>query len=493
MTKRLVLSTAILWAAAVGAAGCSSGEASDQDGTALARRGTLVVWVGARGKVTAESNVVITPPRWWGLKIARLVAKEGDRVEKGDVLMALETENLDERVRDVTRDIRSSEGSLESARANLRSETDRLQAAVNRAGEDLAKAGQALGDLKGRPLPTDLRNAEIDRETKAKAAAQGKVRYETMKPLYEAGGASLKQLEEKEMAYRSAEAEARRADLVWQVVRDGPTQAALRDAQITVEQCELQLAKAERTRDLTLAQLEESVKKAEAWLNMNRQTLVRIQRVQEACTVRAPIAGMVYYREIWTGEGQEKIKEGIEVRPWDRLMELPDSTRMQIRVEVEEPDVGKVVVDQTARIALDAYRGKPFTGRVTAIERVTQRKGGREMGRGDFNREDLGTKIVNVVVSFDGQDPLVRNGLNGRAEIRTGEEAKGILVPLAAVFTVEGKDVVYLMKGGGLAATPVTVGGRSDTDALVLSGVAEGDRVSLSAPGRKAEGEGASK
>ncbi len=486
MTRRAQIFLTLALAAAA-APGCSRGEAAGDGDSAAARRGTLVVWVAARGKVAAESNVVITPPRWWGLKIGRLAVKEGDVVQKGDILMELETENLEDRIRDVTRDIRSAEGALDSARANLRGETERLQSGVARATEDLAKARRALDELRKQPLPTDLRNAEIDRDTRSKAADQARVRYDTMKVLHAAGGASLKQLGEKEMDFRAAEADARRADLLWQVVKAGPTPAAVRDAEITVALADLALAQAERDRDLTLEQIEESVKKAEGWVNMCRQTLLRIQRVQEQCTVRAPVAGMVYYSEVWTNEGQQKIKEGMEVHPWDRIMELPDTSRLRIRVDVEESDVGKVVVGQTARITLDAWRDKRFAGKVTEIDRVTQRRGGRETGRTGVDREDVGAKVVAVVVTFDETDPLVRNGLSGRAEVRTGEEAEGVLVPLKAVFSLDGRDVVYRVVDGRPVATPVTVGGRSDADALILSGLQEGERVTLTAPGGRTE------
>ncbi len=481
-----------LLALALFAGGCGRrGEAADEGDVVSARRGTLVVWVSARGKVGAASSVVVTPPRYWGMKISRIIVKEGDRVEKGDVLMQLQTENLDDRVRDVTRDIKSSEESLESAKANLRSERDRLESAAQCAEQELAKTKQALEDIVRLPLPTDLRNAEIDRETKKKASEQAKVKYDTMKHLHDVGGASLKQVEEKEMDWRKADADANRADLVWQVTKDGSLPTTIRDAEITVEQAQGALDLAVRTRDLTVAQIEEQVRKSECWRDMNRRTLARLQAVQDACSVRAPIAGTAYYCEVWTPEGgQQKIKEGMEVWPKVRLMEIPDTSKMQILVEVEEADIGKVAVGQPARITLDAYRAKPFGGKVTRIEQLTRRKGGREMGRSDYEREDLGTRAVEVTVTFDDMDPLVRNGLNGRAEVRTAEKAQGILVPLKAIFSEGGRDVVYRMIDGVRVKTPVTVGGRSDDEALILTGVGEGDRVSLTAPGRAPENAG---
>jgi len=466
--------------------GCGRGEAAGKDDTtAPVRRDKFVVWVSARGKVTAESNVTIAPPRWWQLKVSKLVAKEGDKVEKGDVLVELDTENLEDRVRDASRDIRSAEGALQSAQAGLGSERDRLAAAVNKAAEEVAKAKAACEELKHLPLETDLRNAEIDRDTARKTCEQAKIRFENMKQLYEkGGGVSLQQLEQREMEYRSAVAQEKRTVLLYQLTADGATQAQLREAQIKLELAELDRKQAERTRDLTIQENEEIVKKAEGTLAQNQGNLARVQHVIDACIIHAPLAGTVFYGNIWTPEGMTKLKEGMEVHPWDKLMELPDTTRMQIKVEVEERDIGSVEPGQPARIALDAYPDKPFSGKVTRIEPVTKRKGGRVLGMAESEREDLGTKVIEVVLTFAHEDPLIRTGLNGRSEIRTGSQAEGLVIPLKALFSVKGRDVVYLAKGGTLVETPVKVGGRSDTEVLILEGVQEGDRVSLVSPTR---------
>lgn len=470
--------------------GCGRGEAAGgEETTAVVRRDKFAVWVSARGKVLAESNITIAPPQWWGLKISKLVVKEGDKVKKGDVLMELDTERLEERVRDVTRDIRSAEGAVESAWARLRSERDRFRAAVKKAREDVVKAKAAFEELKRLPLPTDLRNAEIDRDTAHKTAEQAKVRYESMKQLYEkGGGVSLQQLETRELEYRSAVSEHRRTSLIHQVTAAGADQAELRDASIALELTELSLEQARRTRDLTIRQLEESVRKAVGRLNLNKGNLQRIKRIMDACAIRAPVTGTVFYRHLRTREGLEKIKEGMEVRPWHRLMDLPDTTRMQLKVEVEEQDIGTVRLKQFVRIHLDAYRRKKFTGKVTRIEHVAKRKGGRESVRADSEREDLGTRVIEVVVTFDEQDSLIHTGLNGWVEIRTQQEAEGLVIPRKGVFSVAGKDVVYVVKAGKLVETPVKVGGRSDVDALITEGVKEGERVSLVPPERTTGG-----
>jgi len=481
----------IVLATSVGLAlgGCGNGgDGKETSKTAVVKRDRIVVWVPARGTVMAESNVTIAPPRWWRLKITKLVVKEGETVKKGDVLMELDTENLEESVRDRTRDITSSEGALKSARAVLRSERDRLSAEADKFIEDYRKAKTAYEELKILPRATDLANARIDRDTTAKAAEQAHIRYRNMKQLYEkGGGVSLQQLEQRELEYRSAEAEAKRAALTFVLVREGSTHTEVRDAELAMELAKVDLKQAETTRDLTIKQHEESVRKAEGQLKMNQGNLARVKRIMDACIIRAPVSGTVFYGTVGTSEGREKIKEGVEVRPWNRLMELPDTTQMQIKVKVDEKDIGKVKLGQPARIVLDAYRQERLTGKVTRLEPVTKSKSDRKGGQDANEREDLGTKIVEVIVTFNEQSSLVRTGLRGEVKIRTGDETEGLVIPRQALFSKKGRDVVYLLKDGEHVTTPVRAGAFGEHNVLILSGVAEGDVVSLTA--KEAEGE----
>ena len=470
--------------------GCGDGNGGNgDDDTAEVRWGRLVVWVEARGNVTAESNVTIAPPRWWGLKISRLVAREGEKVKKGDVLLELDTEPLEERVRDRSRDIRAATGALKSAEANLSSQTDALRAEVHKFAQDLEKAKGAHAQIKALPLETDLANALIDRDTTRQGAARARVRYENMKQLYDrGGGVSLQQVEQRELEFRSAVCEAKRAELTHQLIKDGATDAELADAELVVEMARVDLKRAEITRDLTIGQLQEVVNKATGNLKMNQGNLARVQRIMDACTVRAPVDGTVFYRKIRSSEGLEKIKEGMEVRPWYRLMDLPDTTRMQIQVKMAERDIGMVQLGQIARIVLDAYGEETFTAKVTKVEPITKAKSGRGGSGKKEEREDLGTKIVEVWVTFDEQSDRVRPGLNGRAEIRTEESLEGLLIPRKALFTSEGRDVVYRMQNGERVKTPVRIGGRDEKHFLIVGGIEAGDRVSLTSPKEQGSG-----
>jgi HlyD family secretion protein len=63
-----------------------------------------------------------------------------------------------------------------------------------------------------------------------------------------------------------------------------------------------------------------------------------------------------------------------------------------------------------------------------------------------------------------------------------------LMVPVGALFRLEGSWAVFAMKDGRARATRIEVGHRNDQAAEVLSGLSEGDRVVLHPSDRVTDG-----
>lgn len=138
-----------------------------------------------------------------------------------------------------------------------------------------------------------------------------------------------------------------------------------------VQRTEVSLAQAERelTRNQKLAvdafispqTLERSrleVDVQAAALNEARAELAEQQRYLEEMTVRAPTAGTVLVRTIESGEW---------VQPGTPLFTMVDLNQLYLKIYVPEPDIGKVVHDQQARVFVDAFPQRFFPARVSKI------------------------------------------------------------------------------------------------------------------------------
>ena len=84
-------------------------------------------------------------------------------------------------------------------------------------------------------------------------------------------------------------------------------------------------------------------------------------------TVTAPFPGLVVLKQVWKGNNMGEVAEGEEVRPGLPILDIVDSTAMQVRAMVNQADVGAIAPGQPAKIRLDAYPDLLFDGRVELV------------------------------------------------------------------------------------------------------------------------------
>jgi len=79
-------------------------------------------------------------------------------------------------------------------------------------------------------------------------------------------------------------------------------------------------------------------------------------------------------------------------------------------------------------------------------------------------------------------DPRLRPGMSATAEIIVDREPNVLLIPVRASFQKNGKPTVYIQKGQQFLTRTIAVGRRNDDDMVVLSGLKEGELVTLEKP-----------
>ena len=83
--------------------------------------------------------------------------------------------------------------------------------------------------------------------------------------------------------------------------------------------------------------------------------------------VKAPFPGLVVLKQVWKGNTMAEVAEGEEVRPGLPILDIVDSSAMQVRALVNQADVGRIAPGQAAKIRLDAYPDLLFDGRVELL------------------------------------------------------------------------------------------------------------------------------
>jgi HlyD family secretion protein len=176
------------------------------------------------------------------------------------------------------------------------------------------------------------------------------------------------------------------------------------------------------------------------------------------------------------------------------LMRVADLARMEAQVQVNENDVPRVKLGDTALIEVDAYLDQKFKGVVTEIANSAKTTG---VSADQVTNFDV--KILLIPSSYQklvdaGDKNPFRPGMSATVDIRTQSKNDIITVPIQSVTTrtdttkITGtpseKDVrtiVFISDGKYALAKDVKTGIQDNSYIEILSGVAENEKV-VSAP-----------
>lgn len=182
----------------------------------------------------------------------------------------------------------------------------------------------------------------------------------------------------------------------------------------------------------------------------------------EDTVIKAPIDGLVIGKPIPAGQ---TVAPGIS-SPMV-LLTVADMSKMQISVQVDESDVGRVKNGQKVSFTVDSYPGKTFTGIVSNVS----------------NKATITQNVVYypVTVDIDNPEGLLKPTMTARVSIHVGESKNVLIVPLSAIKQTKGQQYVQVMKDGKSQNVNVQLGLASDDKVAVTSGLKDGDQIVLSA------------
>lgn len=207
-------------------------------------------------------------------------------------------------------------------------------------------------------------------------------------------------------------------------LRNGPTQAERHEAELNIEQAQLNLA--ETAANLALARL------------------------------RASTDGTILSVEVEVGQ---QVSSGLSV------VTLADLTALELPVSVAEVDISQVKLGQPATISLDALPDETFNGVVSRIAPTSQ--------------SDSGVVNYEVTIRFDNHNlETVRPGMTAVATLRDDRAEPGWLVPTNALVEAEGQTTLVLDRNGQRRRIEITPGASQGEWTIVESPELQaGDRV----------------
>lgn len=154
---------------------------------------------------------------------------------------------------------------------------------------------------------------------------------------------------------------------------------------------------------------------------------------------------------------------------------------MQVDSAVNQSESQAVRIGQVAKIHLDAFPQLAFSGKIISIGALGVSSGSNSYW----------VRTVPLKIAIDGGDPQLIPDLSASADLQIGASQSGVLVPLEALASSlrpsvggssGGSPTVEVRDGAGWKETPVTVSSRTNTIAVVTSGLRAGDEVAIAHP-----------
>ncbi|WP_296944374.1 efflux RND transporter periplasmic adaptor subunit [uncultured Massilia sp.] len=189
-------------------------------------------------------------------------------------------------------------------------------------------------------------------------------------------------------------------------------------------------------------------------------------------TIRAPLSGVVSKRHAQAGE---------KLAPDSPVFSIVDLRHLTLDAQVPASDIPRIRTGQEVRFRVDGFGERDFLGKVLRINPATE----------------AGSRAMLVYIGVDNPDGLLRAGMFAKGTVVTEKSAARPLLPLGAVRKENGRDVVYRVDGGTVAALPVKLGLRNPDEGMVevvegldagavvlavpLDGIKPGSRVKLPA------------
>ncbi|WP_293985914.1 efflux RND transporter periplasmic adaptor subunit [uncultured Megasphaera sp.] len=168
------------------------------------------------------------------------------------------------------------------------------------------------------------------------------------------------------------------------------------------------------------------------------------------------------------------------------IMRIADTSTKQILAKVDETDIGKIQIGQDATFTVDAFTDRTFTAHVSKIAKTDTSNTWDTNGTSSTSSSGSSSSSSSVIyyyVTLDVDDPddVLKLGMTARVDITTSQKDDALVVPIAALKTNDsGSYVIRVDANGQTEQAPVTTGIYSDEYVEILSGLTQGDKVSIS-------------
>lgn len=416
------------------------------------KKGDLSKTVTSSGNVEASNSVNLS---FTGKsKVTKVLVNSGDQVQKGQLLAEMDATALQNALLSAQASYDSAVAKLKSLEAGTdastiadqKSQVSQAKAALDSAESDLANAKKLTNPTYVQQQIDKAKTAVVNAQTKLDEVKQGTDQSQIL--------FAQVALENAQNAYKQAASQQSGG-------QDSPqtsvaaAQSKVDSAKRAYDQAVTQLSNLQKgPEDSELAMSKANVAQAQANLSDAKANL-------EGAKIYAPFSGMISAVNIQAGEYPASDSTAVSM--------FSTEGNYKISASIDDTDITDVKVGQDVNITFDALTGVTLKGKVTSKAVL-----------GEVQSSGLVTFPVTVEITpgQDNADKLIP-GLSATIAIITDGKKDVLTVPDAAIKSFGGRKIVTVDNDGKSEQKEITTGLDDGASTEVISGLTEGDKVSI--------------
>lgn len=211
------------------------------------------------------------------------------------------------------------------------------------------------------------------------------------------------------------------------------------------------------------------VRKLELNIQQLTNRLASAKTILDGLTIRSPRKGLtVISNSRMTGE---KLKMGDNV--WNNmpLITMPEVSKMKVKMMASEVDFRHINEDDSVSFSFDALPDNVAYGKIT-----------KKLPVGQPYKRDSKVKFFEVEASLDSTLQIPDPGFTANCRVFIKQVRDTIVVPQIAIYEEDSIKVVYVKKKNKYEMRQITTGLSSSKEAIVSSGLKQGEVIALIKP-----------
>jgi|GEM_PF-1299828 len=317
-----------------------------------------------------ESEIISTPRiRVWDIQIGSLIP-ENKQVTKGDFLIRLDSQQVQDDLEKRQMDLKSKQGERESAEEEL--EIRRSEHAF----QSISSANRIEIRKRERDLVTlGVKSSQIFQQelslTTAKIALQ-KAEVELERSLRNSEWSAAAELKQRKRDVQRRILQLEKIQIQYDEAKKGTSELQKSAAELELLREIARTAESNANHYRNFSRAESSLRWKKSREKSANERLERHKKDMASMKIVAPVSGLVKYMKVWDGVRESKIKSGMKVWRGMRLMSLSGAEKLFVEISIPERYIQNIQTGLSVTVRIPSEGGKQWNGRLIELQEILE-------------------------------------------------------------------------------------------------------------------------